>query len=86
MKTLYKDNKDRSAKVVLDLADVENDQGCGGFELQVRGYEGNPEEETKDTAQVFIEKYDGRVMIHVWDGASDPVTFVLVEEKNHSEV
>ena len=46
----------------------------GGITISVPGFQANPAD--RDDEQVFIEIYDGKLQIHVWNGKEDPTTIV----------
>lgn len=48
-----------------------------GVSIQIKGYSGNPECEPENDEHVYIEKYDGKVRIIVWDGSPNAQTFVV---------
>jgi hypothetical protein len=52
--------------------DLNNDAGGKGLEIKVPGFLGNPE--CPEGGQIFIEIYEGKLRVHVWNGESDPVT------------
>ncbi len=60
-------------KITMDRQYVEYPKG---LEISVSGFKGDNSEEP---AQVFIEVYEGKLRIHVWDGNEDPCTSVEVE-------
>jgi hypothetical protein len=48
-----------------------------GLAVTVAGFKGDVGHEVP--SQVFIEIYEGRLRVHVWDGAEDPVSSVDIE-------
>jgi len=52
-----------------------------GLEICVEGHAGNPCEAQPSTS-VYIELYEGEVLVHVWNGEEDAVTtrLLTVEE------
>ena len=60
---------------------LDNNAGGGGLAILVPGFKGNPECPTD--AQIFIEYYEGKIRVHVWNGSSDPVTTELNPEEDH---
>jgi len=54
-----------------------NSKLCDGLEIHIKGYEGSPEMIDEANAQIFIESYEGKVRIHVWNDTVEPVTFEL---------
>ena len=60
--------------------ELDNSNGDGGIQIYIEGCTGNPQEKAPGCV-VFIEKYIGNVLLHVWDGTEqDPKTFTLKEE------
>ena len=57
---------------------LDNNKGGGGLEIRVPGFKGNPE--CPDEAQIFIEYYEGKLRVHVWNGEADPNTVELEQE------
>jgi hypothetical protein len=49
-----------------------NEVGGRGLEIHVPGFLGNPE--APEDGQIFIEVYEGKLRVHVWNGESDPTT------------
>ena len=48
-------------------------EGPNGIEISVKGFKGNPADDVP--TQVFIEVYEGKLRVHVWDGeTADPHT------------
>jgi hypothetical protein len=65
----------------LSQHELDNSQGSGGLEIVIEGCKGDPLDKKPGTA-VFIEKYEGKVQVHVWDGTqSDCQTIILKETK-----
>ena len=65
-----------SRKVLEFLAkNLDNNAGGGGLEIKFPGFTGNPE--CPDEAQVFIEYYEEKMRVHVWNGESNPTTTEL---------
>jgi hypothetical protein len=69
-------------KLELVTKNLDNNAGGGGLEILVPGFKGNPE--CPDEAQIFIEYYEGKLRVHVWNGDPDPTT-VELEEKPYEE-
>jgi hypothetical protein len=42
-------------------------EGAGGLEIKIEGCPGDPTDTDPGTV-VFIEYYEGKVLVHVWDG------------------
>ena len=60
-------------------------ESSGGVAIHIDGYKGNPQEVDEETTQIFIERYEGRVQIHVWNDTQDPVTFVLSKQERKDD-
>ena len=61
--------------IVLKLTDreLENTQGSGGIEIHIEGVEGSPvADET-----LFIEKYEGKTRVVIWNGEQNPTIIEL---------
>lgn len=68
-----------SRKVLEFLAkNLDNNAGGGGLEIKFPGFAGNPE--CPDEAQLFVEYYEEKIRVHVWNGNSDPITTELLPE------
>jgi hypothetical protein len=61
-------------KLTLRKEDLMSESG-GGLEIAVDGFAGDSG--VKPT-QVFIEFYDGKLAVHVWDGSSEDATTRIV--------
>lgn len=65
----------------LTKKELDNNNGSGGLEIKVAGYTGDPQEISPGTA-VFIEYYEGKLQVHVWDGTqADCQTIILHKTK-----
>ena len=51
---------------------LDNNAGGGGLCIKVPGFKNNPA--SPEEGQIFIEFYDGKLRVHVWNGEQDPVT------------
>jgi hypothetical protein len=65
----------RVIKINVDETTIDNTNGGKGIEIKVDGYKGNPE--CPDEAQIFIEVYEGKLRVHVWNGNNDPETIEI---------
>lgn len=65
-------------KLRLTQKELINQDGDGGLEISIEGCVGDPQEESPGTA-VFIEKYNGKIQVHVCDGNEPRLksTFIL---------
>lgn len=50
-----------------------------GLEIVIEGCVGNPADAPPNNAVVFIERYIGNVLVHIWNGEQDPTTITLRE-------
>ena len=55
--------------------ELENTNGSGGLEIIIPGTIGNPQETL--ACPVFIEKYEGKIRVVVWNGDQDPTIIPL---------
>jgi len=65
-------------RIEVDADELKYEKGHG-VEIFVKGFEGNPANSEETDSQIFIESYEGKVRIHVWNATMDPVTFELLE-------
>jgi hypothetical protein len=55
----------------------------GGLEIAVEGFNGDAQEYP---AQVFIEFYEGKLQIHIWDGSrEDPIATHIIPRAKPSK-
>jgi hypothetical protein len=66
-------------RLVLNKRELRN-KGNGGLEIAIEGYTGDPQEKTPGTA-VFIEYYEGKLQVHVWNGTQSDCQTIILEEK-----
>jgi len=45
--------------------------GPKALEIGVKGFQGNPTADDSQSTQVFIEIYEDKLSVHVWDGSSE---------------
>jgi len=45
--------------------------GPAALEIGVKGFQGDPGSDEGRSTQVFIEVYEGKLSVHVWDGSSE---------------
>jgi len=43
-----------------------------GIAIQIMGFKGNPADK-EDVEQIYIEYYEGKILVHVWNGKQDLV-------------
>jgi hypothetical protein len=48
-----------------------------GLEIAVEGFKGDIGDEVP--SQVFMEVYDGKLRVHVWNGGQDPVSSIDID-------
>jgi len=65
-------------RIELAIEDVDNNKGGAGLEIRVPGFKANPE--CPDDGQIFIEYYEGKVRVHVWNGDQNPITTEIEKE------
>lgn len=50
----------------------------GGISVCVRGFRHDPNTGPEEGEQVYIEVYEGKLRVHIWDGSSeDPITTAI---------
>ncbi len=57
-----------------------NELGTGpeGLEINVEGFQHDPTSADSEPTQIYVEIYEGKLRVHVWDGSSeDPRTVVI---------
>ena len=62
-------------KINFSHKELDNNQGSGGVEIRVDGYKNNPQ--CPDEAQIFIEIYEGKLRVHVWNGKQEPHSILI---------
>jgi hypothetical protein len=45
--------------------------GPEGLEIGVRGFMDSPDTDPNFPSQIYIEVYEGKLRVHVWDGSSE---------------
>ena len=49
-----------------------------GLEIGIKGFKSSPTDVDSEPTQVYIEIYEGKLRVHVWDGSSqDPQSIVI---------
>lgn len=49
-----------------------------GIEIGVKGFQSDPSCDPSEPTQIYIELYEGKLHVHVWDGSSeDPQTIKI---------
>lgn len=70
-------------RIELDPKQIRGARG-EGLEIVVKGFNGCPADELP--AQVYVELYEGRLKVHVWDGSSEgPQTTTIEPRKEHHQ-
>ena len=62
---------------------LENPDGSfcnGGVEINIAGYKRNPA--CPDDGQIWLEMYEDKLQVHVWNGDQNPTTITFEKEKN----
>ncbi|MBE3144071.1 MAG: hypothetical protein IMZ61_09135 [Planctomycetes bacterium] len=68
-------------RLKISQQELDRLSGNGGLEIVIEGCTGDPLEKEPGTS-VYIEKYEGKVQVHVWDGTqADCQTIILKEIK-----
>jgi len=50
----------------------------GGLSISIPGFKGNPAE--VEPSQIYIEYYEGKLLVHIWRGEQDPETLEIPPE------
>lgn len=50
----------------------------GGLSINIPGFKGNPAE--TEPSQIYIEYYEGKLLVHIWRGEPDPMTIEIPPE------
>ncbi len=50
-----------------------------GLEIGILGFKDSPANDRKWPSQIFVEYYQGKVRVHVWNGCEDPVVSVEID-------
>lgn len=56
-----------------------SNKGAGGLEIKINGCPGDPTEDEPGTS-VFIEYYEGKVQVHVWDGTKQDCDTIVLKQ------
>lgn len=64
-------------RLTISKKELEN-EGSGGLEIVIEGCVGDPAGGLPGVS-VFIERYIGNVLVHIWNGEQDPTTITLRE-------
>ncbi len=67
-------------KCIVSKEEIDNNGGGGGIEIKIPGFKGNPQ--CPHEGQIFIEYYEGKIAVHVWNGDADPET-IKIEKVRH---
>lgn len=65
--------------LTIDKEEIDNNEGSAGFEIKIPGFNGNPD--SPEEGQIFIEYYEGKIKVHVWNGESDPITTEIEKDE-----
>ena len=61
--------------ISVTLKDLDNNQGSGGLEITIPGTLGDPTADSKKPILVFIEYYEGKLRVLIWNGDPDPEVY-----------
>ena len=53
--------------------------GPDGLEIGVKGFKHDPTAVDEHPTQLFLEVYEGKLRIHVWDGDNESPTTLVVD-------
>jgi hypothetical protein len=68
-------------RLKLSQQELDKQSGNEGLEIVIEGCTGDPLETSPGTS-IYIEKYEGKVQVHIWDGTqADCQTIILKETK-----
>ena len=56
----------------LSLKDLDNNEGSGGLEIAIPGTVGDPTADPRNPIPIFIEYYEGKLRVLIWNGNQDP--------------
>ena len=73
-----RNGKGGNMELKITKEEIDNNEGGGGLEIRVPGFKANPE--CPDDGQIFIEYYEGKVRVHVWNGDQNPITTEIEKE------
>lgn len=73
----FQEKESKSVRLTLTPQELDYNKG-GGLCISVPGYQGNPED--AEPNQVWIEVYEGKLRVHVWNGGQDPTTTECLPE------
>jgi hypothetical protein len=65
----------------ISRKDLKNDEGSGGLEIYIPGVLGDPSDGSDVPCSVFIEEYEGKVWVRIWDGKQDPTSICLTDKE-----
>jgi hypothetical protein len=65
----------------LTKEDINNNRGAGGLGIHIQGVLGSPADPELNTCPIFIEYYQEKVLVHIWDGKEDPTTITLTNKR-----
>ena len=68
-----------AVQMMISKKELDNKYGSGGgLEIRIEGCIGDPSEEEPGTA-IFIEHYEGKYRVHIWNDTQDPTSITLKE-------
>ena len=76
---MAKNKTPRNGLITLKLSkQMLNYNSGGGLEIRIQGFKSNPA--CPEEGQIFIEYYEKKIRVHVWNGEQDPVTTEIEKE------
>ena len=68
-------------KQQIGRKELKNDKGGGGLEIYIPGVLGDPSDSSDVPCSIFIEEYDGKIWVRVWDGQQDAQSICLTNKE-----
>ena len=65
-------------KMKFTMQELDN-KGSGGLEIKIEGCPGDPTEDEPGMS-LFIEYYEGKVQVHVWDGTQQDCQTIILKQ------
>lgn len=66
-------------QIRTSINELDNNNGSGGIEILIPGALGNPNDVIP--TPIFLEYYEGKVMLRVWNGKDDPDVSIEIKLK-----
>lgn len=64
-------------KILLSKEEIATLECGQGLIIGIDGFKGNPADADGINEQIYIEYWEGKICIHVWNGEQDPKTLEL---------